>query len=366
MATLGPNDLKQYALPTYWDATELEKIRLADGTTYAGFINDVSQGLALQNAALLADPLLGTMMAATTEAAVEYGVGVSNGFEEATEYGLPDAKRAATTGHMLGLKEYDRAFGWTWMFLNKARRMQLDEDIASAMADLKNLWAQKILTRFFKSTYDSVGSGRSMPFADGGTADSSWVPKPNPDRADAFAYTHTHLLRLDGITQANLETAVKHLWEHGHDGPYELLVAQADIGSWRNTTNVTGYVSRPDPLIRYGVQTDLANVMGEGIDGVIETAYGACRLRPNGRIPTNYWGLYKSYGVRDQRNPLWIRYNPKFGVGAVLLAGDHIRQYPLENAILWMEFGANVGRDRTNGVLVENDSTGVYADPTIS
>jgi hypothetical protein len=366
MATLGVNDLKQYALPSYWDAAELEKVRLADGTTYAGFINDVSQALAVQNAALLADPLLGTMMATTTELSVEYGIGVSNGFEEATEYGLPDAKRAATTGHMLSLKEYDRAFGWTWMFLNKARRMQLDEDIASGMADLRNLWSQKILTRFFKSTYDAVGSsGRSMPFCDGGTADSSYVPPPKPDRAAAFAYTHSHLLRMDGITQTNLEIAVKHLWEHGHDGPYELLVAQADLGSWRNTTNVTGYVSRPDPLIRYGVQTDLANV-GDGIEGVIETAYGACRLRQNARIPTNYYGLYKSYGPRDQRNPLWIRYNPKFGVGAVLLAGDHIRQYPLENAIMWMEFGANVGRDRTNGVLCLNAASSTYTDPTIS
>jgi hypothetical protein len=234
------------------------------------------------------------------------------------------------------------------------------------MADLRNLWSQKLLTRFFKSTYDAVGSsGRSMPFCDGGTADSAFVPSNMPDRATAFAYTHTHLLRLDGITQANLETAVKHLWEHGHDGPFELLVSLTDIGSWRNTTNVTGYVSRPDPLIRYGVQTDLANV-SEGIDGVVETAYGACRVRSSARIPTKYWGLYKSYGPQDQRNPLWVRYNPKFGVGAVLLAGDHIRQYPLENAIMWMEFGANVGRDRTNGVLVYNHTTGSYTDPTIS
>lgn len=366
MATLGPNDLKQYALPTYWDAAELEKVRLADGTTYAGFIADVTQALSLQNGALLSDPLLSTMIATTDELSVEYGIGVSNGFEEATEYGEPDAKRAATTGHMLGLKEYDRKFGWTWMFLNKARRLQLDNDIASGMADLRNLWAQKILTRFFKSTYDAVGSsGRSMPFCDGGTADSAYVPPNVPDRASAFAYTHTHLLRMDGITQANLETAVKHLWEHGHDGPYELLVSLTDIGSWRNTTNVTGYVSRPDPLIRYGVQTDLANV-GQGVDGVIETAYGACRLRSSARIPTTYWGLYKNYGTLDQRNPLWIRYNPKFGIGAVLLAGDHIRQYPLENAIMWMEFGANVGRDRTNGVLVKNAGSSTYSDPTIS
>jgi len=33
MATLGYNDLMQYALPAFWDAAVLENVRLADGTT---------------------------------------------------------------------------------------------------------------------------------------------------------------------------------------------------------------------------------------------------------------------------------------------------------------------------------------------
>ena len=367
MATLGPNDLKQRAIPTYWDGAELTRLRLADGMTYEQFITDVSVGVAEQNAALLADPLLRSMISLTDEPAIEYGVGATTGFQLATEYGRADAKRGATTGHMLAMDPYDREFGWTWMFLKDARSVQLDNDIRMGMKDVRDIWKQTLLQRFFKSTYTSVASGRSMPLADGGTADSAYVPIQMPDRSAAFTSSHTHLLRLDGITQANLETAVKHLWEHGHNAPYELLVAQADIGSWTNTTNVTGYVPAPDPLIRYGVQTDLANVSAEteGIVGAVETDYGACRLRMTARIPTAYWGVYKSYGALDPRNPLVIRYNPMFGIGAVLLAGDHIRQFPLEQAVMWMEFGANIA-DRTNGVIVENDTSGNYATPTIS
>ena len=369
MATLGPNDLKQYALPTYWDAAELSNVRLQSGETYAEFISDVAAALAMQNADLLRDPLVGLLMYPTTEMATEYRVGVSNGFQDHTEYGLPDPRRAATTGHMLHLLERDRGMGWTWDFLRKARRIQLDSDIASAMDDVRNDWRKRTLQQFFKSTYTAVGtSGRSMPVCDGGTADSAFVPINHPDRATAFAYTHTHLGRLNGITQANLETGVAHIWEHGHDAPYELLVAQADVSSWTNVTNVTGYVSRPDPLIQYGATQDVARVAvdfgADGVLGVVTTKYGPCRLRASARIPTTYWAVFKSHGFQDGRNVMATRYDPKFGIGAVLLAGDHIRQFPLENAILFSAWGPNIS-DRTAAYLCLNASSSTYTDPTI-
>ena len=365
MATLGPNDLKQYALPSYWDAATLSQLRLEQGQTYEAWINDVTAALAMANAALLTDPLIASLISTTTDPALEYPTGVSNGFQVATEYGLPDAKRGNTTGHMLPLIAYDRGLGWTWMFLQKARQVQLDSDIASAMQDLKNIWAQRILTRLFKSDYDAVGSsGRSMPLADGGTADANYVPSPYPDRGGTFLYTHDHITNLNGITQANLEAALLLLWEHGHNSPFDLLIAEADISSWTNTTNVTGFIPRADPLLRYGSTQDLANVGADYI-GAIETDYGAVRVRATGRVPTTYWSVYKSYGPLDARNPLRVRYNPKFGIGAVLLAGDHIRQYPLENAVMWMEFGVAVGEDRCAAAVIIN-SAGGYSTPTNS
>lgn len=364
MALYGPNDLKQWALPTYWDAAYLEKYRLSDGTTYDQLLADIAAGLVLVNGQNTADPLLAGLISFTDDAALEYGVGVSNGFEDHTEYSQPNDKRGKTTGHMLPLKAYDRGLGWTWDFLRKARRVQLDEDVASALRDLKNIWAQKLLTRLFKSTYDVVGSsGRSVCLADGGTADSAYVPQPVPDRGGTFLYTHDHIVPLSGITQANLETAVGNVYEHGHDGPYELLISHADISAWTNTTNVTGYVPRPDPLLRYGNAVDLANVGPEYI-GAIETDYGVCRVRATGRLPTAFWSVYKSYGPLDQRNPLVVRRSPDFGANCTLLKGEGIREFPLEHAILFTEFGAGV-RDRIGAVVVKNHAD-TYADPTIS
>ncbi len=365
MATLGPNDLKQFALPANWDASLLAKLALAQGYTYEQLINDVAAGLSLQNAALVADPLIAGLISVTEERTVEYRVGVSNGFQRHTEYGRGDAGRGKTTGHMLPMWSWDRKLGWTWDFLRAARRSQIDADIASAMEDLRDIWHKTILTRHFQSTYDAVGSGKSVPFCDGGTADDTYIPIAKPERGGSFLATHSHFLRHSAITQANLELAVAHLWEHGHDGPYELLVAQADLGTWTDVTVVTGWIKRADGAIRYGNQVDLANVPGDYL-GVVETKYGACRLRATGRVPTAYYSVYKSYGSLDQRNPLRVCQSPRYQIGAVLLAGDHIREFPLENAILFIEFGPGVGEDRTAAVCVEIDSSGDYGTPTIS
>ena len=57
-------------------------------------------------------------------------MGVGNAFEVATEYSAPDPTRGKTTGHMLPIKPYDMALGWTMMSLRKARRAKLEADIA--------------------------------------------------------------------------------------------------------------------------------------------------------------------------------------------------------------------------------------------
>ncbi len=367
MATLGPNDLKQFALPGTWDAAYLTKYALAEGITYDQVLSDIASAIAMANGALLNDPLVASLVSVTEEATLEYQVGNSNEFEEHTEYSQPDAKRAATAGTMLPLRAWDYKLGWTWDFLRKARQMQIDGNVASAIAAAGNLWQKRVLTKLFKSDYDAVGStGKSVPLADGGTADSTYIPINKPDRASAFAYTHDHIGAQNGITQAILEIGIANLWEHGHDAPFDLLIAQADIASWSNTTNVTGYIKKADGLIRYGNSTDLANVSNDYIAVVETSAYGPVRVRASARIPTTYWAVYKSYGNLDARNPLVVRASPQYGVGSVLLSGRQypITTFPLEGAILFTEYGVGVA-DRV-GAAVYINSAGAYSTPTIS
>jgi hypothetical protein len=365
MAQLGPNDLKQFAIPATWDASYLRNVSTADGETYEQLVSDIANGLSVANGALLDDPISGSLVSTTEELTTEYRTGAANEFEPHAEYTPPEGKRSGVTGGMLPLLPWDYKFEWTWDMLRKARRSQIDGDIAAGLEGLRNRYQKSILTRLFKNTYDAVGSGKSVPLADGGTADATYIPIAKPERGGTFLYTHTHYKYLNGITQANLETAVGTIWEHGADAPYELLISYLDLAAWSTVANVTGWVNIVQPGVVLGSASAIANLPDPSYVGAITTKYGPVYVRASGRIPTKYWSVYKSYGNKDARNPLVIRESVQYGTGAVLLAGDHIRQYPLENAILFSEFGVGV-QDRVGAVAVYNDSGSSYVVPTIS
>lgn len=365
MATLGPNDLKQFAIPATWDASYLRNVQTAEGETYDQLVSDIAAGLSVANGALLNDPLYGSLVSTTDQLTAEYRTGSANEFQPHAEYTPPDAQRGGVTGGMLPLLPWDYKFSWTWDMLRKARRSQIDGDIAAGLEGLKNRVQKSILTRLFKNTYDAVGSGRSVPLADGGTADSTYIPPAKPERGGTFLSTHTHFKFLNGITQANLETALASLWEHGHDAPYDMVISYLDLGAWSTVANVTGWVNLVQPGVVVGSATPIANLADTSYVGAITTKYGVVYVRASGRIPTAYWAVYKSYGNQDNRNPLVIRESPTYGTGAVLLAGDHIRTYPLENAILFTEFGVGV-QDRVGAVAAFNTAGGAYVIPVIA
>jgi hypothetical protein len=365
MANLGPNSLLQIALPTYWDAATLEQLRLASGETYASWVADIQAALSIGTADVFSDSLNTSLISITEEAAREEAVGASNGFQAATEYGEPDVKRGATAGNMLPLDSFDRGLGWTARALEDARRATLDADVGSAIQDLKNIWQQTILRRLFKSTYTAVGSsGRSMPLADAGTADSAYVPLSRPDRSPVFTSSHDHIHHYAAISQANLDTVTKHLWEHGYDGPFELLVAFADLGTWTNVTTMTGYVPPARQLIRYGSTVDVAQVDPAGFIGVIDTPSGECRLRVTGRLATTYWAVWKSYGPLDPRNPLVVRVKAGVGTQAMLKPSETRYLNPLQFAKIEVRFGVGVA-NRVGAYVAKIDGA-AYSDPTVS
>lgn len=369
--TVGVKDLKNIALPSAWDGNELSRLRLRDGTPYSQIVADIDDALSLFNGSLNSG-YLGRLLSVTTEPGVEYRSGGTNGFAEETEQTQPDRQFAETTGHMLPLLMKDRGMGWTARFLEEARRRQLDADISSLVEDAVDIYEKTVWTRYFSIAEDTGrskglgASGVSVPFADGGAGTIAYTPPPRKDRViNAFTAAHTHFLVLNGITQANLETAVGHLWEHGYDAPYELVVSLADLGSWQNTSNVTGFKPKGDPIIQYGGLDDLALVEAEMYQGAVTTKYGACRIYANARIPTGYWSVTKTFGQGDQRNPLRVRYDEMYGFGVRLMV-ENVTLYPFTGAVAQFRFGAGVGESRVAAVLVENDSSGSYASPTIS
>jgi hypothetical protein len=368
---LGRRDLSLLTLPVGWDATELQNIQLRDGTTYAEVAQMVQGALSAFNAEINGDQLYSGLVSYTDEPAAEYVVGSSNGFERHTEYGRPDVKRADTTGHMLPIADYDRRLGWTWDYLRKARMNQVEADVQDVIKDARDLFRVKVLTRILKRTDDSgaangLGTGGYSPgFAT--TAASTGVDFTPPSfGGTSFSSTHEHYVGITGAahTLALFQDARDELEEHGHVPPFTYLAGPTEEAAIKL---LTGFVGAADPNVRYGTLQDVAaRAAFYGANGMkfIGTLEGFEIFIVRG-MPQYYGFGFKSYGPNSQRNPLRIRV-PE-GSGSVVfqaipdpLGGN--ANYPLQNLMLYTEFGVGVG-DRTNGTARYTNSA-TWADGT--
>lgn len=372
---LGPRDTTSLVMLSGWDATELRKYELQDGTTFAAVVAQLNGALTAVSGELYNDPIWSSLVSYTDMPDLEYRVGTSNGMELFTEYGRPDAKRSETQGHMLPLKAFDRALGWTWDYLRKARAPQIQADIADAVKDVRDKYRVEILTRLLKRGDDSGAanglgsSGYSPGFAT--TAASTDVDfTPPAYGGTTFTSTHEHYVPIAGgaFTAAVFQDAKAELLEHGHLPPYEFIIG---IGDQTTVEGLTGFVPTARNLVTYGSTQDLASF---GPTYLTNGAYAIgtihdCKIWVVPGVPQYYGFAWKSYGANSQRNPLRIRVqkgaplrptiqafpDPRSGAGAV---------YPLQYMMFFTEFGVGVA-DRTNGTA-RYVNNAVWADGTPS
>jgi len=361
-------------LLTGWDATTLKNFELQDGTTFDQIVSQINSALGALNAEIANDPLWASLCSFTDVMEVEYRMGVSNGMQVHTEYGRPDAARALTDGHMLPLLGFDRALGWTWDYLRKARMSQIQADIADGIKDVRDRWRVSILTRLLKRGDDSGAvnglgtSGLSAGFAT--AAASTGVDFTPPTfGGTAFDSNHEHYVGIAGgvFTNAVFEDAFDELREHGHEAPFTFLIGPSDRLA---VVALSKFTKAAAQGIRVGSTQDLANpgmtVAGSSWAnylGMIED-YEVYEVRG---IPQYYGAGYKSYGPRSQRNPLRVRLQK--GVTAPLLtampdprAGGGA--YPLQYLMLFTEFGVGIG-DRTGATpRYVNNATWADGVPT--
>lgn len=366
MGVLGPADLKDIVLPTLWDQTYLQNVRLQGNQSFESVMADVRAALAMFNG----NDLLGMehfrdMIAVQDTPEVEYATGTTAGVEEFVEYKVADPRRGATTGHILPRRVWNRTLGWTLLYLQRARPAKIDADIRSAMIDIRLHFQKRALQQFFRSTAVTVGStGKSVPLADGGTADASYVPYTSP-RGATFSSSHNHFLRQSAtLSNDSVDAAVLTLWEHGHPAPYTAIIPQADIATWKALTNFrapswTGLNYMSNTTIRAGITG-----IEEDIVGYYESPYGLVQLWATPLLPTNYYGIFKAYGQGDPRNPLRMYVNPDIGLGWNVAPGLYINA-PQFMGVLMAEFDFGIGEDRTNGVASYLNASGSYVDPAI-
>lgn len=344
---LGPRDTSLLVLHTGWDATELKNFELEDGTTVDEIFSRLGAALAALNVEFRSG-LWASLASFTDQPEVSYRVGTSNGMTRHTEYGRPDEARAETEGHMLPLIPWDRALGWTWDYLRKARLTDIEADIADAVKDVRDKYRTQILSRCLKRGDDSgdnngLGtSGYSPGFATAAASTNvDFTPPANSGLE--FDSNHEHYVGIAGgsYTNAVFEDAYDELREHGHEPPFDFLVSNSD----RTVIEaLSKFTKASDPLVEKGITQDRANVSSEYL-GVIENF----RVREVFGMPQYYGFGYKSYGPRSTRNPLRIRLAKRRTTPTVIAMQDPRNgsmAHPLQYMMMFFEFGVGVN-DRT-------------------
>lgn len=358
---LGWNDLKTVLkLPDTYDADYLRKWQTADGVGFDQVMGSVGAGLLAFNQSLTSG-YWSQYVRPTTELQTEYGVGQSLSLKKMTESGKPDPISGDITGHMLPLDDFGGALGWTYLALRRAKRSAIDRDIEVLMERGFNTWEQRVMNRLFSSAVETVGgTGKSVPFADGGTADANYIPISYGGKN--FASNHNHFDRntVDATGRTTfLKNAATGLIEHGQMGPFDLVISENDIASWSAQTEWRKPVR--DALLTAGVET--RSIVSEEYAGLLETDRAVFRVKVSPRLPTAYAGAFKPTGFNTSNAPLAVRYEEGYPLG-LSIVGQTIN-YPFQDAVAMFTFGVGVN-NRIGGYCGYFAASGSYVNPTIT
>lgn len=360
---IGIQDLKNVLrLPVAWDLDYLKKWESANSVTFDSIVTDIGSAIVLFNRSL-AEGYWAQYVRATTDLNTEYATGAGGTLQKIGEYSRPDPVTGETTGHMLPMDDYGGALGWTYLAMRRMRNTRYESDIQTLISRSRNTWEIALLTRLFKSTADTVGAtGKSVPFADGGVADSDYIPLPFGGKT--FANTHTHYIRQTDDQSgraAYLSASADHLIEHGFSAPFDLVIPEADVADW--AVSAIGF-KRPQrqSIITSGVETRAAIDENEYL-GMIEIDRAWFRVKTTPRLPANYAGTFKVFGANDAQSPLAVRYEEGYPLGLSLVG--EVRDFPLQEAIAYFVFGFGVN-NRLAGVPGYFNASGSYVSPTIN
>lgn len=275
---------------------------------------------------------------------------------------------------MLPLKAYNRALGWTWDYLRKARAPQIEADIADAIKDARDKWRQAILTRVLQRGDDSgtnkgLGSSGYSPGFATAAASTSVDFTPPAYAGTTFTSDHEHYVGISGgaFTAAVFTDAKDELREHGHEPPYEFIIGPSDESAVRA---LTGFVAVDEAWVNYGALQDRAAFARDSVtDGLYPVgALNDFRIWVVRGMPQYYGFAWKPYGPNSQRNPLAIRLQKDEARPMVTAMPDPRNgasaANPLQYLMLFTEFGVGV-RDRTNGTArYVNNTTWADGTPT--
>lgn len=302
-------------------------------------------------------------------------------FEEASEFGVPQAARVTLDYFQLGydFKDYDVATRYTWKFLRDADARQIEAVHAEMLRADGRLIFRKVMEAIFDNrnrTADIRNQGYNVyaMYNGDGTV-------PPPYKGKTFTGTHSHYL-VSGAAQidsGDLEEAYDHIAEHGYSieagTTFVALMNKSQIREVRKfrqgQVNNNGVTANYD-FIPSANQPALIVPNSEGLLGSLPPSdwqglrvvgsYADMLIIEEAFIPEGYMLTFGSGGAGDLQNLVGLRehFNEAYR-GLRLLPGQQ-QNYPLVDSYYSRGFGTGV-RQRAGAVVTQFSDVPTYVIP---
>lgn len=377
------------ATPANIDLERLNDYKTSDGTGFGTMVQS-ARAMAARFAAWdwpfnrKVGEVLQMLVSPQTEDSIRWRVG------ELTAQPVPEdwqaqirRQRRGVAGSQIPTMRSAVSIGYSWESTRPGPRSVRDVDVVddyrTAMKSLTDIVRKEVGKAIsYISARDVIGSTTGQaPGWIGGTDQNYEAPSVNGTTFDA----HSHFL-ANGTTYAASaagrkaafdalrDTFAEHDIEAEDGAPILLIHGRASTSSVKG---VTGYIARDVVGMRYGQDTDRADIPWYA-HGMIEDSGILC-VELGSMFAADQYVAVKSYGKLSPRNPLSLFYPADVGWGPVVFdlrtAAPLDQNTPqdaglLESLALWLHFGVAV-RDPLAGAAAQvGDGDDTYTDPTVS
>ncbi|WP_232001831.1 hypothetical protein [Mycobacterium sp. 852014-52450_SCH5900713] len=302
----------------------------------------------------------------------------SSSFEEATEFGIPQAIRPPADVLKLGysFKDWDLRTSFTWKFLREATAEQVTAHVTRVFEADNKLTTGTVMNRLFNPATQLNEWGHTCY---GLWSGDGMVPPPY--LGQTFDGTHTHYLTTAStvLDPADVEGMIKHVTQHGYGThPATQLVIlvnpldfeAAGISAWKAGVEArAGQVAKWD-FIPSALMP--AWISAETIHGPIPNAeynglqvwgsYGGALMIQSNYVPRYYAAVVATGGPNSDANPVGFREH----VNAAYQGLRHIPghgPYPLQDSFYVRGFGVGT-RHRGAAVVAQITDNLTYTPPT--
>lgn len=354
--------------------------RTRDGQDLNELWDQYAEALAAYNATR--QPLIDLLSVQVTDPIVDTTAPGTEDFEEATEYGIAVAKRPllVPTARAYPFKWWDMRAAYTWQFLQKASRQQLDNVMNMAVEAENRLVFLHVMRALFNSANrTTLIDGASFTVEALYNADSRYIP--SWDGVDFDSSTHTHYVYSgnSSVDSKDLEDLAALVEEHGFTPSrgFDIIIMvnkqEGDVIKTfqRGVTNNNSVKATFDfiPATGTGFQLPVGWQVAAGsqqsptLQGLdVIGSYGSYIIVQNGQIPAGYMVAVATAGRNSPANVIGIREDSNPSLRGLVLKPGNNNNYPLIDSHFIRGLGAGVAEPGAAAVMRVHSSA--YAVPS--